>query len=82
MADNNEVFLKNQGTVHMYQNDLSGKNAIDYAFKKESIFCIKNFVDSILKQSDEVECKFRNCFDQALLPMISRGMDVIELLNS
>ena len=66
----------------MYQPDISGQNAIDYAFQRDSIFCIKSFVDSILKLSDDGESQFRNCFDQALLLMISRGIDVIELVNS
>ena len=66
----------------MYQQDISGFSAIDYAFQKDSIFCIKSFVDSILKLSDSGESQFRNCFDSSLLPMISRGMDVLELVNS
>ena len=57
-------------------------NAIDYAFKRDSIFCIKAFVDSLLILSDKGESQFRNCFDKALLLMISRGMDVKELVNS
>ena len=47
----------------MYQTDIAGMNAIDYAFKKDSIFCIKSFVDSILKLSDAGKGQFRNCFD-------------------
>ena len=53
--DNTEQFGMNQGQVHMYQPDISGSNAIDYAFKKDSIFCIKAFVDSLLILSNEGE---------------------------
>ena len=64
----------------MYQADISGNNVIDYAFKKGSIFCIKAFVETLLILTGED--KFRNCFDKAILLMISRGMDVKELVNS
>ena len=47
---------------------------------KNSIFCIKAFVDSLLTLKEDV--KFRNCFDQALLLMIKKGIDVKELCNS
>mmetsp|Transcript_26611 Transcript_26611/g.40609 ORF Transcript_26611/g.40609 Transcript_26611/m.40609 type:complete len:114 (+) Transcript_26611:5144-5485(+) len=64
----------------MYQQDILGLNAIDHAFKKNSIFCIKAFVDTLLVLPEEVQ--FRNCFDKALLLMINRGMDVKELVSS
>ena len=63
----------------MYQQDISGQNAIDYAFEKNAIFCIKDFVETLLLTN---EVKFRNCFDKALLLMLARGMDVKELVNS
>lgn len=64
----------------MYQADISGLNAIDYAFEKNSIYCIKAFVETllILKDSDQ----FKNCFDKAILLMINRGMDIKDLVNS
>jgi hypothetical protein len=37
----------------MYQNDISGQNVIDYAFKKNAIFCIKAFVDTLLVLTEE-----------------------------
>ena len=83
----NEIeFLKFSGgiidsskqSVHMYQEDISGKNAIDIAFEKNSIFSIKLFVDSLLQLTNENQ--FKNCFDKALLPMIMKGMDVKWLL--
>jgi hypothetical protein len=64
----------------MYQSDISGQNAIDEAFKKDAVFCIKAFVETLIILTDEV--KFRNCFDKALLMMISKGMDVKELVSS
>jgi hypothetical protein len=64
----------------MYQEDITGKNAIDNAFDKNSIFCIKLFVDSLLQLKNEVH--FKNCFDKALIMMINKGMDVKELVNS
>jgi hypothetical protein len=70
----------NQGFVHMYQEDICGKNPIDNAFEKNSIFSIKLFIDSLLQMNNEQQ--FRNCFDEALLLMISKGMDVKELINS
>ena len=48
LQNNNEVFQQNLGVVHMYQDDISGQNVIDYAFKKNAIFCIKAFVDTLL----------------------------------
>jgi hypothetical protein len=70
----------NSGKVHMYQKDISGLNVIDYAFNKNAIFCIKAFVETLLILTDDVS--FQNCFDKALLMMISRGMDVKELVSS
>jgi hypothetical protein len=64
----------------MYQPDISGINAIDHAFKKNAIFCIKAYVETLILLTDEVH--FRNCFDKALLLMISKGIDVKELVNS
>ena len=64
----------------MYQEDISGINAIDIAFEKNSIFCIKAFVDSLMQLTDDSQ--FRNCFDMAVLLMIIKGMDVKELVNS
>jgi len=55
-------------------------NAIDYAFQKNAIYCIKAFVETLLILPDEIQ--FRNCFDKALLLMITRGMDVKQLVNS
>lgn len=78
--ESNEVFGNDLGKVHMYQPDISNKNAIDYAFQKNAIFCIKAFVDTLLILSDENQ--FRNCFDRALLLMIERGLDVKSLVNS
>ena len=66
--------------VHMYQSDILGRNAIDFAFSRNSIFCIKAFVESLMILPGEVQ--FRNCFDKALLLMINRSIDVTELLNS
>jgi len=65
----------------MYQDDISGENAIDHAFRKNSIFCIKLFVESLLQISNN-EIQFRNCFDKALLVMVNKDMDVKELINS
>ena len=59
---------------------MSGRNAIDNAFEKNSIFCIKAFVDSLLQLNDDMH--FKNCFDKALLLMINKGMDVKELVKS
>lgn len=64
----------------MYQSDISGCNVIDYAFIKNAIFCIKAFVETLLILSDEES--FANCFDKALLMMISKNMDVKDLVNS
>jgi hypothetical protein len=64
----------------MYQEDISGKNAIDTAFDKNSIFSIKLFVDSLLQLTNETQ--FKNCFDKAVLLMISKGLDVKDLITS
>lgn len=80
ILDNTDQFGFNQGAIHMYQSDISGQNAIDQAFKKNAVFCIKAFVETLIILTDEV--KFRNCFDKALLMMISKGMDVKELVSS
>ena len=64
----------------MYQYDVRGNNAIHQAFKKNAIFCIKAFVETLLILPEEVQ--FRNCFDKALLLMIQRGIDVKDLVNS
>lgn len=37
----------------MYQPDISNFNAIDYAYQKNAIYCIKAFVDTLLILSDE-----------------------------
>ena len=38
----------------MYSADISGQNAIDYAFKhKSAIYCIKAFVETLLTLKDE-----------------------------
>ena len=60
--------------------DYTGQNAIDYAFNRNAIFCIKAFVETLLILTDDVT--FQNCFDKALLMMVSRGMDVKDLVNS
>lgn len=78
--DNFEQFSKQTRIIHMYQQDISNLNAIDYAFKNNAIFCIKAFVDTLLILQDENQ--FRNCFDQALLMMIERDLDVKDLVNS
>ena len=52
----------------MYQQDISGQNAIEYAIKKNAISCIKAFVETLLMFTNEKQ--FRNCFDKAILPMI------------
>jgi len=54
--------------VHMYLEDISGNSAIDNAFYKNSIFCIKLFVDNLMNNPDDNN--FNNCFDKALLLMI------------
>jgi hypothetical protein len=71
----------NQFRVHMYQDDISGDNAIERAFRKNSIFCIQSFVESLLQLSNS-EAQFRNCFDKALLMMINRNINVKDLVNS
>ena len=78
--DNAELFRLNQGHIHMYQKDIAGYNAIDHAFKKNSFFCIKAFVEKLLIMSDEGQ--FNNCFDKAILEMIAKGLDVKDLINS
>lgn len=65
----------------MFQNDVAGLNAIDYAFKKNAILCIKSFVETLLIL-DVKQVSFRNCFDKAILMMINQGMEVKELINS
>lgn len=79
--DNSELFGLNAGLVHMYQPDIATYNAIDYAFQKNAIFCINAFVESLLILTHEDQ-HFRNCFDKAVLPLINRGMDVKDLVNS
>ena len=64
----------------MYQDDISGQNAIDNAFKRNSVFCIKAFVDNLLQFADDL--KIRNCFDKVVLLMIKKGLDVKQLCNS
>lgn len=64
----------------MYMSDIANLNAIDYAFQKNAIYCIKAFVDTLLFLSDENQ--FRNCFDHALLLMIERDLDVKDLISS
>lgn len=78
--DHTELFAINSGRVHMYQSDISVLNAIDYAFHKNAIFCIKAFVETLLILKNEEE--FRGCFDKAILLMISRGIDVKDLVRS
>ena len=51
------------------------------AFQKNSIFSIKAFVDSLLNLNHD-KVSFRNCFNQALLRMIKKKMDVKELCRS
>jgi len=71
-----EVFSNCQ--VHMYQQDLEGLSAIDYAFRKNAIFCIKAFVETLLLLPDTHQ--FSNCFNKALLLMINKGMNVKQLV--
>jgi hypothetical protein len=75
-----KTMIQSGSSVHMYQEDLAGFNAIDVAFEHNAIFCIKAFVDSVLQINQEVH--FRNCFDKALLLMIKKGLDVKALVNS
>ena len=58
----------------MYQNDIEGLNPIDIALKQNAIFSIKAFSDSLLMLEDEN--LFRNCICQALLLLISHGIEV------
>ena len=55
-------------------------NAIDYAFSRNAIYCVKAFVESLLMLPNSNQ--FKNCFDKAVLLMINRGMDVKELVKS
>ena len=64
----------------MFQDDIAGNNAIDIAFRMNSIYSIKAFVDSLLHLQDEIT--FRNYVDKALLMMISNGLDVINYVRS
>ena len=64
----------------MYQDDMSGESAIDNAFKNNSIFCIKAFIDNLLEISNDNQ--FRNCFDKGLLLMVKKGMKVSDLCKS
>ena len=64
----------------MYQENIAGKNAIDLAFNKNSIFCISAFVESLLKMNETSQ--FNNCFDKAFLMMLRKGMDMKDLLQS
>mmetsp|Transcript_14473 Transcript_14473/g.22459 ORF Transcript_14473/g.22459 Transcript_14473/m.22459 type:complete len:174 (+) Transcript_14473:4791-5312(+) len=73
-------FVTTKQMVHMYQDDIVGSNAIDNAFEMNSIFSIKAFVDNLLQLTEEVT--FRNCFDQALILMIKKNLDVKKLVNS
>lgn len=66
--------------IHMFQDDIAGNNAIDIAFRMNSIYSIKAFVDSLLHLQDEIT--FRNYVDKALLMMISNGLDVINYVRS
>ena len=66
--------------IHMFQNDIAGSNPIDIAFKQNSIFCIKAFIDCLLHLTHEIS--FRNYVDKALLLMISRGLDVKKYINN
>ena len=77
---NGDFFDQRTSTIHMYMSDIANNNAIDYAFKKDAIYCIGAFVDTLLFLSDESQ--FRNCFDHALLLMIERDLDVKELISS
>lgn len=48
IVDNSAEKQLAANSVHMYQGDIAGSNAIDAAFEKNSIFCIKAFVSSLL----------------------------------
>jgi len=37
----------------MYQTDISGYNAIDYAYHKNAIFCINRFVETLIIISED-----------------------------
>ena len=66
--------------IHMFQNDIEGMNPIDIALKKNAIFSIKAYSDTLLILKDEN--LFRDCIDQAVLLLIKRGIDVNQLLSS
>ena len=66
--------LNYQYKIHMFQRDIAGFNSVDYAFEHRQIFCLKAFVESLLKLPNEPS--FRNCFNKALLFMIEKGIDV------
>lgn len=66
--------------INMFQDDIAGDNAIDIAFRMNSIYSIKAFVDSLLHLQEEIT--FRNYVDKALLMMISNGLDVINYVKS
>jgi len=67
--------------IHMYHEDIMGESAIDKAYMRNSIFCIRAFVVNLL-QLQEVQNQFRNCFDKALLLMIDKNLDTKELVSS
>ena len=72
--------LRLLGHVHMYQRDIKGRTAIDYAFSKNAIFCVKAFVETLMTLPKNSQ--FQNCFDKALIKMIEVGLDTKELMNS
>ena len=74
LNDGEDDELKFQSKIHMFQRDIAGFNSVDYAFEHRQIFCLKAFVESLLKLPNEPS--FRNCFNKALLFMIEKGIDV------
>ena len=66
--------------VNMFQDDILGKSAIDYAFEQNSIFSIKLFMKKLLDM--QAKEKFKNCFDKAFTLMIAKGIDAKELVSS
>ena len=49
-------------------------NTVDYAFEHRRTFCLKAFVEALLKLPNEPA--FRDCFNKALLLMIEKGINV------
>ena len=48
IGKSNQEVTYSQGYVHMYQKDIGGRSAIDNAYRKNAIFSIKSFGESII----------------------------------